>query len=596
MQRKYSNLRALGCRELIAIDTEYVSQPGEHVIPVCVCAQSLFTGKTWRIWHRTGTISPFNTDPEIVYIAYSATAEWSYFLSCDWDLPRSIIDLYPERSLEINGRKEHDGTRPSRNLLGAMEAHGIRTRDEVSKDLNIQLILRGAPYTAQERDRILDYCTEDVEDTIRLFNAMLPSMEIERALHRGNYTRPIAHIEYNGIPVDVKSTAKLRANWPRIMTKIASNVERAHHYGVYDLTGDKPRFSMKGFEALLKRMGIFEEWPKTGTDEEPGQPIVADGGGKDGEVFKDMCGRYPELEPLRVLRGMFVDMKEFKLPIGKDGRARTFPFPWASVTGRNQPGRGFIYGQAKWTRFLMKPAPGRAIAYLDLKSAEFGIAGALSGDKNMTAAYRSDDDVYLATAKLTGAAPKSATKQSHPTVRGIYKVATLGMQYGMSAWGLESKLGITVPEAQRLIDAIHRVYRTYFHWIEDLVPTSQALGKIEAPMGWAMHVDADTNPRTLKNFPMQTACGEILRIAVDMMLDRGIMLCATVHDAVLIESSVRNIARDCEIAAESWSAASRIVLDGFELKTDCAVTKYPRRYFEEDGQEMWDRVRHLIAA
>ena len=213
----------------------------------------------------------------------------------------------------------------------------------------------------------------------------------------------------------------------------------------------------------------------------------------------------------------------------------------------------------------------------------------------MMAAYCSKDDVYLATAKLTGAAPKSATKQSHAAIRGMYKVATLGMQYGMTVWGLVSKLGITEPEAQHLIDGMHRVYRTYFHWIDDLVPTSQALGKIEAPMGWAMHVDAGTNPRTLKNFPMQTSCGEIFRIAVDMMLDRGMMLCATVHDAVLIESSVKNIARDCG-SRRSWATASKIVLGGFELKTDCAVTKYPRRYIEESGKDMWDRVRNLIAA
>jgi DNA polymerase I len=597
LQHNYSKLRALGVQDAVVLDTEYVSRPGEHVIPICVCARSLFTGTTWRIFFRKGSKSPFKADHKIVYIAFSATAEWSYFLAAGWDLPRSIIDLYAERRLEINGRKGHDGTKLSSKLLGAMESHGIGTRDQVAKDLNVALILRGAPYTPQEQERILDYCEEDVSDTIRLFDAMLPSMSVEHALHRGSFTRPIAHIEYNGIPVDAKSIAKLQANWPTIMHKLAAKVERTHHYGVYDLTGAKPRFSMRGFTVLLDRMGILDEWPKTmGTDVEPGQPIVADGRGKDGRVFKDMCGRYPELEDLRVLRGMFIDMKEFKLPVGKDGRARTFPFPWGSVTGRNQPGRGFIYGQAKWTRFLMKPGPGRAIAYLDLKSAEFGIAASLSHDGNMMAAYRGGDDVYLATAKLTGAAPRLATKQSHGPIRSMYKVATLGMQYGMTVWGLVPKLGITVPEAQSLIDGMHRVYRTYFHWIDDLVPTSQALGEIAAPMGWAMHVDVETNPRTLKNFPMQAACAEILRIAVDMMLDRGIMLCATVHDAVLIESSVRNIARDCRIAEECWTAAGRIVLDGFELKTDCVITKYPRRYFEEDGEEMWNRVRHLIAA
>ena len=145
MRHNLSKLHALGVQDAVVLDTEYVSRPGEHVIPVCVCATSLFSGRKWRIFYRQGTKSPFKTSPAVVYIAYSATAEWSYFLSCGWDLPRSIIDLYPERSLEINGRKEPDGTRPSRKLLGALEAHGIRTRDEVSKDLNIQLILRGAP-------------------------------------------------------------------------------------------------------------------------------------------------------------------------------------------------------------------------------------------------------------------------------------------------------------------------------------------------------------------------------------------------------------------------------------------------------------------
>ena len=152
-----------------------------------------------------------------------------------------------------------------------MESHGIGNREQVAKDLNVALILRGAPYTPQEQARILDYCEEDVSDTARLFDAVLPSMSVERALLRGSYTRAVSHIEFNGIPVDVKSIAKLQANWPAIMRKLAAKVERAHHYGVYDLTGDKPRLHIKGFAALLDRMGILDEWPKTGvTEDEPG--------------------------------------------------------------------------------------------------------------------------------------------------------------------------------------------------------------------------------------------------------------------------------------------------------------------------------------
>ena len=133
MQRKYHKLRVLGVQDAIVLDTEYVSRRGEHVIPVCVCAKSLFTGKTWRMFYRKGSKSPFNPDHEIVYIAFSATAEWSFFLAAGWDLPRSIIDLYAERRLEINGRTGHDGTKLSSKLLGAMESHGIGNREQVAK-------------------------------------------------------------------------------------------------------------------------------------------------------------------------------------------------------------------------------------------------------------------------------------------------------------------------------------------------------------------------------------------------------------------------------------------------------------------------------
>ena len=42
--------------------------------------------------------------------------------------------------------------------------------------------------------------------------------------------------------------------------------------------------------------------------------------------------------------------------------------------------------------------------------------------------------------------------------------------------------------------------------------------------------------------------------------------------------------------------ASRIVLDGFELRTDAKLVRYPDRYGDTRGAVMWDRVMRLIAA
>jgi DNA polymerase I-like protein with 3'-5' exonuclease and polymerase domains len=51
-----------------------------------------------------------------------------------------------------------------------------------------------------------------------------------------------------------------------------------------------------------------------------------------------------------------------------------------------------------WLRGLIKPSPGHAVAYIDWSQQEIGIAGALSGDQALQAAYRSGD-CYLDASK-----------------------------------------------------------------------------------------------------------------------------------------------------------------------------------------------------
>ena len=40
--------------------------------------------------------------------------------------------------------------------------------------------------------------------------------------------------------------------------------------------------------------------------------------------------------------------------------------------------------------------------------------------------------------------------------------------------------------------------------------------------------------------------------------------------------------------------ASRIVLAGFELRTDATIVHYPNRYADPRGAVMWDRVLKLV--
>jgi DNA polymerase-1 len=81
-------------------------------------------------------------------------------------------------------------------------------------------------------------------------------------------------------------------------------------------------------------------------------------------------------------------------------------------------------------RGLIKPEPGKAVAYIDYSQQEIGVAAALSGDRAMMQAYNSGDP-YLEFAKQAGAAPADATRDTHEAVRNLFKQCVLAVQYGM---------------------------------------------------------------------------------------------------------------------------------------------------------------------
>ena len=95
---------------------------------------------------------------------------------------------------------------------------------------------------------------------------------------------------------------------------------------------------------------------------------------------------------------------------------------------------------------------------------------------------------------------------------------------------------------------------------------------------------------------MQANGAEMLRIACCLATERGVEVCAPIHDAVLICAPLDRLDEDIARMRAAMAEASRAVLGGFELGTDVHVVRYPDRYMDERGQIMWDRVIGLIGA
>ena len=67
----------------------------------------------------------------------------------------------------------------------------------------------------------------------------------------------------------------------------------------------------------------------------------------------------------------------------------------------------------------------------------------------------------------------------------------------------------------------------------------------------------------------------MLRLACCLATERGIEVCAPVHDAILICAPIERIEEVVAAMRAAMNEASRAVLDGFEIRTDAHVVRLP---------------------
>lgn len=565
-----------------AIDFEFRAKDGcgtQHV--VCLVAKDLLSGKILRLWENELLAgNPFGDMSKSCFVAYSFTAEMSCFNLLGWSNPEHMIDLYPE-FLNISNVGAKGFQRPhGRGLLGALAWFGVTSISQTSKDEMIRLILNNKNYSADQKARILSYCEEDVVALEKLLPHILsqPCFSLDHALIRGRYMRALAQVEQKGIPVDAEIHRKIVTHWPEIKRTLISDIDK--DYGVYR----RGSFHQKFFERYLESQGI-EDWPRT-----PMGYLCTDD-----DTFKEMASLHPQLMFLRQLKKTINDVKPESLQIGDDGRNRCSLMPFGSKTSRNQPsGNKYIYGPAKWMRNLIRPSAGMALAYIDWSQQEFGIAAALSQDEAMKSAYNSADP-YLAFARIVNAVPEGATKETHGSQRELFKQAALGVQYQMGAPKLAKNIGSSVSDARHLLAYHRKAFPTFWKWSESVADYALLNGRLHTTFGWNLHVTDTTGVPTIKNFPMQANAAEMLRLACILAVERGVKVCGTLHDAILVEAPESELSRVIELAQQCMAESSKIILGGFELKTDVKVCTHSSRFEIPEGHRMWTIIQRLIA-
>ena len=84
------------------------------------------------------------------------------------------------------------------------------------------------------------------------------------------------------------------------------------------------------------------------------------------------------------------------------------------------------------------------------------------------------------------------------------------------------------------------------------------------------------------------------RLAACMATEAGLGVCAPIHDALLLEAPLERLDEDVHRLTAIMVEASEMIMGVLACRVDAEVVRYPDRYRDEGGGEMWDRVMDLL--
>jgi DNA polymerase-1 len=270
-----------------------------------------------------------------------------------------------------------------------------------------------------------------------------------------------------------------------------------------------------------------------------------------------------------------------KLVDPTDGRLHTSFNQTVAATGRlsssnpnlqNIPVRSELGRQIR--RAFIPGADDQVLLVADYSQIELRILSHLSGDTGLREAFDSGLDIHAATAATVFDLPPEHVDAE---MRRRAKAVNYGLAYGMNAWGLATRLGITADEAQEFIDAYFEGFPAIKEYLHHQVDRATVEGFTETLLGRRRYIPElqaanprirDLGRRQALNAPIQGSASDVFKvgmIAVDRALrERPELDChmlLTVHDELVFEVAKDRAEEAVDLIRERMERAVELDVD-----------------------------------
>lgn len=395
---------------------------------------------------------------------------------------------------------------------------------------------------------LTDYACEDADVTFQLAEILAEQLdnadqsetfyEIESPL-----LPVITRIENEGIAVN---TAALEEISVVLGDKIASLTADIYRQAGQEFNLNSPK---QLGEILFSEMELVEKPKKTKTGQFKTDESTLSSLANDHEIVANIL----EYREASKLKSTYVDALPTHL-CPSDQRIHTQLHQLMTATGRiasSNPNLQNIPVRSEAGREIRKAFVPRDENYtllaVDYSQVELRVMAAIAEDKAMIDAFQRDLDIHTATAaNVYGVDLDEVTSD----MRRNAKMVNFGIIYGISAFGLSQRLGISRTEAGEIIDTYFEKYPAIKNFMDNTIEKTTELGYTETLTG-RKRIIKDINSRNAMqrnnasraaiNTPIQGTAADMIKLAmikVDALLtDRNYKtkMLLQVHDELIFD-------------------------------------------------------------
>ena len=611
----------------------------------------------------------FKDSIDLTFVAYGLSAElralFSLFKTEDLDSIPVInyVCLHAEHRLLANKHKDlHTGDmvvdgkvknipfHPKKiagfdhmNLLNALLkiSNHVDVEHIAAKNDMRDICIRGWDREIEKNIKsITDYCDMDTEQLPKLLENMLELHEerggdlfqvVYQMLERGKYVACTSEAEQRGYHIDMKKFKNLQKNCPQIMFTIIEHIiAQFPRYNTFSWNDSTNSYTFHVDEVIQY---IKEEYPADFVRVFP-RTKKTNKLSVSKDVLEELYGHikhslndndylqqifkflYTRSALSGVVRRQETAKTRSMVQYMEEGTGVVHPYlnPFGSQTGRSQPpANGFILGKPAWMRILLSHPQDKALIAMDCGKQEVLQWGITSKDAKLIEAYRSGDP-YVSFGLDCGILRKDMEKSEWDSKRHACKTIVLMIFFGAGAQALKHKLSLALGktvqqyEAARYIRMFEENYPGFRRFRERTPTQYRKDKKLKLKDGWTLW-EHNYNPRSVVNFPIQGGCAEVMRKAVIVARNQGVVCNMTQHDSfmtyvdyndgVLDWEPITTLARSIRYAfrcCNNWAEGSDLItLDLKIIQKNIKKMKNKLDYLVVDGEYSIDDISYTDA-